>query len=226
MSKRLGPAPPALLHPEQLRLRQLEIYYSVLSEEPGFAKNLDHLYAIVNAPESVIVRALVRFSEQWQLPSSGPSDVLWTLQLKEEMADDEKVLHELVPCPRLVTSYPSVVELARAIADPEPGATAEGAWRRAQADVKAELRRRGFKPAPPRHHDEQEMRVLARRVVRRVMHRTSWLKIADAEHRDTGRYPDVRAVQLSVQQWAKALGIRLPEVPGGRPKNEAARNTR
>jgi hypothetical protein len=202
-----------LLHPEQLRLRQLEIYYLVLSEESGFGASLDELYAIGDTPAAVIVRSLTRFREQWRLPPrSGLADVLWTLQLKEEMADDVILLSTLMPAPRLVTDYPSVLDLALAIDDRKPGATAEAIWRKAKADIKAEFRRRGFNRVPPQHRNEYEMRRLARRVVRRVIRQDTWEQIAQAE--SVAR----ESVISSVREWAQTLGLVLPELPRGRPK--------
>lgn len=225
--------PPRLHHPEQLRHRQLEIYYVVLAEEPGFEADFEGLNAICTArplllPAEAIARRLIQFCRHWRLPpATGVQDVLFTLFVaKPQLLRDYSIdVRNVIPCPRVVAEWPSVVDLARAISDSGPSTSPTRAMERAETELRAALSSHGFRPIPPRHHNETELRRMARRLVRRVVNETPWQQIADAEGDDTNQHaPDLRSVQTTVREWSRALDIPLPALSGGWPVRNQSRD--
>jgi hypothetical protein len=226
MAKARRDAKSALLHPEQLRHRQLEVYYIVLAQEPGFEADFEGLYVLCTErsrllPDEAVARRLMRFCEHWRLPSrSGIQDVLWTVFVVKPrlLLGDSIDVRNVVPCPRVVRDWPSVVDLARAISDPDPSASPAQALAHAETQMRAAPEHHGFRPIPPHHSNEQELRWLARRLVYRAIRELRWGQIAEAERRDrSGHQTDMRSVQSSVVNWAETLDVPLPDLPGGWP---------
>ena len=69
----------------------------------------------------------------------------------------------------------------------------------------------GWHPIPPRDRSDPELTVGARRLFGRAVLKWSWQRIADAERPDSSPRVDTQSVRRTIVDWAKELGVPLPE---------------
>jgi hypothetical protein len=87
-----------------------------------------------------------------------------------------------------------------------------GRLRQKRQRLADELKAQGWRAAAARRGDVAERMRMADRLWKRAAHRTPWQDLLDGQSEET------RAVRLSVERWAKRLGVPLPDIFPGRPR--------
>ncbi len=219
-------------------------FYQVLHEYPAFEAALHMLFRRVfpavarartpqqreRALRKVNARgttpaddATVRaFADRWKLPRHDGETDLWSC-LYHACEGAPVRLRALAP-PSGATRLDTVpITLAAFNYDPrvDPGLAFEyhfpalrRAWitqaRQHQARARAAFRRQ----LPPKFRTREQSLIVARRLYRRAVEKQSWSDIASAE----GPGIDASTVRVSVEDWARRLGVPLPKKRRGRPR--------